>query len=321
MIVTSETKKPLSKSPRMKLTFAFCTYNRAPRLAEMVATMRTQTCPIPFEILAVNNNSQDDTLDILTGLAAEQGAPLRFVTETKQGIVPARNRAITESLASDILVFIDDDELPLPGLLEAVCDALLNEGADCVGGRVAVNFPPHQRPVWLDDELLGFLAEVNHGDVAMWVQDDTTPIWTANIAYAMRLFRDDPELRFDLRYNREGADVGGGEDAIMFRELLARHVKIRYRPDMVVKHFIESWRLKRGYFIKLHYRAGIRNGRYRLPVYSRSVLGVPPFLVGQFLRQSLRTLPLYLGGKPGALRQAMNAAHALGVIVGYRSRS
>ena len=130
----------------MKLTFAFCTYNRASRLERLIAEMRAQDCPIPFEILAVNNNSIDRTLPVLESLARLPGAPLRFVTETRQGIVPARNRALEESLDSDILVFIDDDELPRPGLLRAACDAILTEGAECAGGKVEVDFTGLERP-------------------------------------------------------------------------------------------------------------------------------------------------------------------------------
>ena len=303
------------------LTFAFCTYNRADRLENLVAAMRAQDCPIPYEILAVNNNSQDSTLAILKDLAARPGAPLRFVTETSQGIVPARNRAIEESLDSGIMVFIDDDELPQPGLLHAAYDAIVNEGAQCAGGRVEVDFTPHGRPAWLEDDLLGFLAEVKHGDTPFWITDDSTPIWTANIAYDMRLFRDDPALRFDKRYNREGAGMGGGEDAILFRALLARGTKIRYRPDMAVWHFVEPWRLKRSYFLRLHFRAGLRVGRYELPAYPRILFGIPPFLVTQCVQQSIKALGMQLTGQPGVWRQAMNAAHAMGCLVGYHYRS
>src|SRR6185369_9516261 len=137
----------------MILTYAFCTYNRAERLEPLVAAMRAQACPVPFEILAVNNNSSDATAEVLARLAALPGPPLRWVTETTQGIVAARNRAIAESLASDIMVFIDDDEMPLPGLLAAATHAILNEGAECAGGRVAMDFSQHARPVWLGDEL------------------------------------------------------------------------------------------------------------------------------------------------------------------------
>lgn len=305
----------------MKLTFAFCTYNRADRLEKLVAAMRAQNCPIPFEILAVNNNSQDNTPAILEDLTTRPGAPLRFVTETSQGIVPARNRAIEESFDSDIMVFVDDDELPRPGLLDAAYDAIVNEGAQCAGGSVEVDFSSHGRPAWLEDDLLGFLAEAKYGDAPFWIDDDSTPIWTGNIAYDMRLFRDDPTLRFDKRYNRDGAGMGGGEDAILFRTLLARGAKIRYRPDMVMWHFVEPWRLKRGYFLKLHYHVGLRVGRHELPVYPRTLFGIPPFLVAQCLQQSLKALGMKLTGQPGALRQAMNATHALGCLVGYRYRS
>ncbi len=302
------------------LTVAFCTYKRAERLDELIHVLRTQVCEVPFDILVVNNNSPDNTIEVLQRLARDEGAPLRYVTETTQGIVPARNRAIQESINSDIMVFVDDDELPHPGLLNAAYDAIVNENAQCVGGRVEVDFSPHGRPLWLEDDLLGFLAEVNHGAVPFWIKDASTPVWTANIAYDMRLFRDDPELRFDHKYNRAGSDVGGGEDAVMFKNMLARGVRMRYRPDMAVAHYVEPWRLKRAYFLRLHYRAGLRQGQMQLPEYDKTFMGIPPFMLGLFFKHCQRTVVIWLHSRPGLLRQAMNAAHALGTLVGYRLR-
>ena len=302
------------------LTFAFCTYNRADRLERLVAAMRAQNCPVPFEILAVNNNSPDDTLNVLTRLQNQPGAPLRIATEMAPGIVPARNRALAEAIGSDILVFIDDDELPQTGFLEAAYDAIANEGALCVGGRIEIDFSIHKRPAWLDDEVAGFLGRLDHGDSPFWITDSSTPVWSGNTAYSMQIFRDQPDLRFDQRFNREGKNIGGGEDAVMLHALLERKVRIRYRPDMVVLHAVEPWRLKRSYFLKLHYQAGLRHGRFSLPRYPQTLLGVPPFMVSQFLTQCGRTLKLALTGKPGLVRQAMNAAHALGSLRGYRNR-
>jgi len=303
------------------LTFAFCTYNRADRLEKLVAAMRAQSCPVPFEILAINNNSADNTTGVLTQLARLPGPALRWVTEPVQGIVAARNRGIAESLDSDILVYIDDDEIPLPGLIEAAADAVLNEGAECVGGRVEMDFATVPRPAWLEDNLLGFLAAVDHGPNAFWIQDTSTPIWTANVAYDMRLFRDDPALRFDKRFDRVGNVVGGGSDAIMFRTLLERKARIRYRPEMAVLHAVETWRLTRSYFLKLHYRAGLRQGQFRMAEFQKTLFGIPPFLVSQFFSHCLKTLGLTLTGKPGQVRQAMNASNAIGLIVGYRRRA
>jgi glycosyltransferase involved in cell wall biosynthesis len=249
------------------------------------------------------------------------GPTLRWVTEPVQGIVAARNRAIAEAFDSDILVFIDDDETPLPGLIHAAADAILNGDAECVGGRVEMDFTTISRPPWLEDNLLGFLAAVDHGPEGFWIKDTDTPIWTANVAYDMRLFRNDPTLRFDMRYNREGKDIGGGEDAMMLRALLEREARIRYCPEMAVLHAVEPWRLKRSYFVKLHYRAGLRHGQFRLPTFHAPLFGIPPFLVRQFLNQSLKTFAMLLSGQAGLIRQAMNASNALGTIVGYRRRN
>ncbi len=303
-----------------KVTVAFCTYKRANRLEQLIGALRTQHCPVPFEILVVNNNSPDNTSSVLQRLAEMDGIPLRYITEMTQGIVPARNRAIAESLDRDILIFMDDDELPLPGLVHAAYDAIVNDGAQCVGGRVNVEFSPYCRPAWLEDNLLGFLAAVNYGNLPFWIADENTPVWTANIAYDMRLFREDPELRFDQKYNREGSDLGGGEDAMMFKTMLARGVRIRYHPDMVVSHFVERWRLHRSYFLRLHFRAGFRYGKIQAPAYNKTILGIPPFMFGQFLQHCRRTVAIAWRSHPGLLRQAMNASHALGVLLGYRAR-
>ena len=255
------------------LTVAVCTYNRAERLPRLIGALRKQSCPIPFEILIVDNNSTDHTQEVLAGLLHEKGAKLRIIKEGKQGIVPARNRAIEESLNRTYLIFLDDDELPLPGFLDAAVDSLENEHADCVGGKVENDFQSVRRPRWLEDNLLGFLAEVNYGNKSFWITDEATPVWTANIAYNTRLFKSG--LRFDKRYSRVGKDIGGGEDVVMFNELLRAGVSIRYRPDMVVKHFVEEWRLCRSYFLKLHYLSGKKTGLFELTEYPNNFFGIP----------------------------------------------
>lgn len=303
------------------LTFAFCTYNRAERLERLVAAMRAQRCPLPFEILAVDNNSRDDTAQRLERLAALPGPALRRVHEPVQGIVAARNRAIEESLASDILVFIDDDELPEAGMLSAATHAILDEGAQCVGGRIRVDLRDHAAPGWLDQHVLGFLGECNHGESPFWITSEETGVWSGNVAYDMAVFRERPSLRFDQRFDRRGVGIGGGEDAQMFRTLLAGGYRIRYRPDMVIWHAVERWKLRRSYFLRLHFQEGLRTGEFLLPDYPRTRLGVPPFMLAQSLDHLVRTVRLAPAGGGRLLRQAMNFSHSVGLVAGYARRS
>lgn len=304
------------------LTVAICTYNGANRLPRLVTALRQQECPIPFEILIVDNNSTDDTQRVLRQLASLGGAPLRFVKEMQQGIPYARNRAIEESMARTCMAFIDDDELPGPHWLQAAVDALDREGAECVGGEIRVGLSVAQRPSWMTEELLGFLGQVQNGPDPFWITDHSTPVWSGNVAYRTSLFADG--LRFDQRYNRQRRGIGGGSDGIMFRELLQRKCRIRYRPDMVIEHLISSEKLRRSYFLHLHFVAGRRFGQYETGEYARTIMGIPPFMMAQALRAWWRALKMFLLLDPGTLRQAMNGSHAVGSIwgrlLGWRGR-
>lgn len=296
------------------LTVAVCTCNRAERLRKLIAELRMQECPVPFEILVVDNNSGDNTAEVVKELAGFDALSVRYVKEEKQGIVHARNCAIDNSKKSKYLAFIDDDELPCPVWMKTAVDALEREGADCVGGEIRVRLPVVKQPKWFEEELLGFLGKLKHGATSFWIMDISTPVWSGNIAYRTSIFSDG--LRFDVQYNREGNGIGGGEDAIMFKTLLKHGKRIRYRPDMVIEHLVDEWKLKRSYFIRLHYIAGRNYGQYMTDKYKRSIIGVPPFMFTQALRQWFRAVVMFLRHEQGVLRQAMNGAHATGVIAG-----
>lgn len=300
-----------------KLTIAVCTYNRAHNLPNLVAELRKQICPISYDILFIVNNSTDNTVKVLEELTRQSGPKLRFINEPIQGISYARNRAIAECMDSDYMLFMDDDELPSSDhMLEAAVNELEKGEAQCVGGSVTVDFGDNIRPKWLVDELLGFYAEINHGDKPFVIHDETTPIWTSIIAYDMRIFHINKNLRFDVRYNRKGNGIGGGEDVIMFREMLEAGIIMKYLPDMGVLHHVESWRMTRRYFLRLHFISGRKLGQYELPDYATTIFGVPPFLGPQFVKHLLKSLVFYLKMDNQYVRQWMNAAHSLGMIYG-----
>ncbi len=300
------------------LTVAICTYNRASNLPRLVDALRKQTCPVPFEILVIDNNSSDHTQQVLNKLAALDGPLLRSVLETRQGIVYARNRAIEEAINSTYLAFIDDDELPGPTWLSAAIDALDREEAECVGGEIRVSFPSSKRPAWLEDDLLPFLGEVNNGPAPFWIRDGSTPVWSGNVAYQTSIFF--KGLRFDHRYNREKHSIGGGSDEVLFLALLNRGVRIRYRPDMLIEHLVDKKRLKRSYFITLHFKNGSKRGLWSQETYGLSICGIPPFMVVQSIQQLRKAIPMLLVSAPGAIREAMISAHSLGMITGRFER-
>jgi glycosyltransferase involved in cell wall biosynthesis len=298
---------------------AICTYNGGDRLGPLIAALRLQAATVDgvsVEILVVDNNSTDDTLAVVARVGNE-GVPVRRVLETRQGIPYARNRAVAEA-PGPYLAFIDDDELPGPRWLATALEALRIEGAQCVGGKIEVVFPDGKRPRWMIPEIEAFLGRVDHGELPAWVTDTSMPIYSGNVAYNVASL--DDQLQFDTRYNRAGTGIGGGSDGILFRQLVEAGVRLRYRPEMLIQHHVGSEKLRRSYFLRLHFKGGVRHAAYQFPDYPRQLMGVPPFLMHQVLRQAGKTLKMLVRLDPYTLRQAMNLTFDLGCMVGCLQR-
>ena len=129
-----------------KLSIVVATYNRAPYLLRTLESLARQTLsPGLFEILVVNNNSSDNTPEVVAGFAGSHPQlQVRMVTETSQGISYARNCGIASSVGQYI-VFIDDDEEANPGFAKSYfCFFENNPGLDAAGGAVV---PVYEAPL------------------------------------------------------------------------------------------------------------------------------------------------------------------------------
>lgn len=301
-----------------QITVAVCCYNAASYLPNLIEKLINQDCPIPFEVLVINNNSTDNTEELISHFATTSTIPIRHVSESEQGIAYARNRAIEESLSSRYLAFIDADELPEKTWLQAAVRSLRDDSVDCVGGRISIALP--HRPAWLSDDLLPFYGAVNHSNQAFRITDGSTPIWSGNIAYNTRIFQQG--LRFDTRYNRKGKGIGGGEDEIMFRYLLQQHRTLVYEPEMEIVHLIPDEKIKRGYFLKLHYLAGKKNGLYEANPDGKKIFGIPGFMFAQLFKKTYQVLYLRFVKPYAYMREAMNLTYHLGMMIGlYKENS
>ncbi len=97
------------------LTVAICTFNGEKRLPAVLDRLlgQTDTAGMTWEVLVVDNNSQDGTAQVVADYAARwrTDSRLRYVFEPTQGTAYARNRAIAEAHSHDLVAFADDDYL------------------------------------------------------------------------------------------------------------------------------------------------------------------------------------------------------------------
>jgi len=122
-------------------------------IAEQLAAVLAQECPLPFEVVVADNRSTDSTRDIVR-TSAEHDSRLRIIDASEsQGDAVARNAGVDAS-RSPFVAFCDADDVVQPGWLAAIHDALtsgahavnvtreywsLNPGRQAAGGLEMVN--------------------------------------------------------------------------------------------------------------------------------------------------------------------------------------
>lgn len=295
------------------ITVALCTHNHADRLPKTLADLGKMASPSrPWEIVVVDNGCTDETPGLLADTAWwPAGVPVRIVHEESLGLSNARNHALKVARGK-YLVFIDDDETPDPRWLAAYERDILLYTPDALGGPIEVIFEHGDRPSWLQDELLGFLGRLDHGE-GRWLTDPATTFYGGNFAVRKAIFS--KVGGFDSELGRKGRINTGGEDTEFYRRLIDNGHSVRWVSEATIYHRIRADKLRRSYFLELHYRQGAAEGSGKRGNGSR----LPPiYLLGQLARALKSALQQrFTQGKDSSLRLEMNVIYFLGYIQGW----
>lgn len=258
-------------------------------------------------VLVVDNDPDGGARDAVLGL----GLPaVRYVHEAQPGIAHARNRALEESADADLLVFIDDDERPEPGWLEALLRCHRGTTPVAVAGVVLPAAELIGDP-WIDAGR--FFVRQRHTTGA------TLPAAsTANLLLDLRQVRELGDPRFDVRFG-----TTGGSDTLFTRTLVRRGGRIVWCDEAVVVDHIRTARLTRQWVLQRAFRSGNSWSRTEADLAQgvvESVL-VRGRLVGVGLARILvGTLRAGLGRATGSLRHqargSRTAARGAGMAVG-----
>ena len=109
----------------MDITVVICTYNGASCLPNVFDRLASQvfTTSVTWDIIVVDNNSWDQTAQVVRGYQALPAFAnkLHYESEPKQGLAFARRCGI-RAAKGRLLAFLDDDNLPSSSWIQAVYD-------------------------------------------------------------------------------------------------------------------------------------------------------------------------------------------------------
>src|SRR5829696_9022741 len=92
----------------MKFSVVIATYNRADELVRTLDSLRNLQVAEPWEVVIVDNNSSDNTKEVVLKAAENFPVPLRYLHEPQQGRSAALNTGIKAS-HGEIIATTDDD--------------------------------------------------------------------------------------------------------------------------------------------------------------------------------------------------------------------
>ncbi len=248
------------------LTVAIPTYNGATRLPQVLDKLRSQTGTetINWEILIIDNNSKDNTAEIIQNYQQNSlnSVPIKYYLETQQGVAFARKRAIKESQAP-IIAFLDDDNLPaLDWVQNAYQFAQEHPKAGAYASQVEGNYeiePPKNF-----ERIAGFFGITKRGDQPSCYEpkNKLLPPALALVVRKQAWCESVPEETFLT--GPVGDNRLASEDIEAMVYLQNKGWEIWYSPALKTYHQIPASRLERNYLINVARNTGLARHHIRM---------------------------------------------------------
>lgn len=187
--------------------------------------MDSQACSAPFELVLVLDGCTDNTAELVQSLRVERS--LKLVELPGLGPAAARNRGVDAAMG-DLLVFMDDDEVPQPGMLEA------HIAAHAEAARLAVVGPYPYSPEIPVNPVDFFIREWWHSRFKAMMEPGHEYTYRDCLTGNLSISRRDFELVGGLD---EEFPKAGREDYELGIRLLKSGVRIKCAPEALAYHY------------------------------------------------------------------------------------
>lgn len=282
----------------MKLEIIIPTYNRAEMLHRTLVSMADAEKPdsLSLRVTVVDNNSKDNTRNVVEEFQAEGKLDLHYLFEPRQGRTVALNTGI-KNADSDLLGTIDDDEELAEDWfveVEKVFSSRWDE-VDFMSGKCLPRFEV-EPPKWLPEIYEAIIGKIDCGEEELIFGKNFDGVLSGgNSVIKLSAYNEVGLYNENLGRTEKGL-LTCDDDEMHFRLLKYKKRGI-HNPKMLIHHFVPVERLTKKYHREWCYGWGIsRVLRDRILSQPRmkDIFGVPRYLFGDAIRGLRKMVFSYL---------------------------
>jgi glycosyltransferase involved in cell wall biosynthesis len=210
----------------MKASIIICTCNRAKSLKRTLESIKTMFIPrdLLWELVIVDNNSRDNTREIVEDFQTNSELNVVYVFEERKGLANARNSGIREA-KGEIIAFTDDDCIVDKNWLFCISREFESDTSlSLIGGRVEL-YDPNDKPV----SIRTFKERITFSSTGQLF----SLITGCNMALHRKVF--DALVGFDPAFGA-GTRLQAAEDSDFFYRVYKIGFRIVYSPEILVYH-------------------------------------------------------------------------------------
>jgi glycosyltransferase involved in cell wall biosynthesis len=245
----------------MHITLILCTYNRGQILSKTLSSIAASTLPpsVEWEVLVVDNNSSDQTREIVEDFCRQHPAHFRYLFEPRPGKSHALQTGIREA-PGDVVAFTDDDVTVETTWLQNLTAELHSGEWAGAGGRTVLQWPS-SIPKWLAIEGPWARHGLPGFDQGHEAKQLIGPPFGANMAFRKEMFAKHGAFRTDLGPSPNRDIPRPNEDTEFGRRLIAAGERLRYEPSAVVYHPVPENRMEKKHLLEWWFDTGRAQAR------------------------------------------------------------
>lgn len=231
-----------------------CCYNSANRLPETLKYLAKQktTSAFPWEIILVNNNATDNTVETAITLweALGEPVPMQVVDEVNPGLSFAREKGMSVA-AYTVFLFCDDDNWLQQDYVETVFTTFSeNPELGALGGWSEAAFEA-EKPEWFDVFSGNFAVGKPIPETGL-LDTANQFIYGAGLALHKDAIQKLKEKGFkNILTDRKGNQLSSGGDVEFIYGLKLIDIPVMFNEALFFYHYMPKARMQWEYLIKL----------------------------------------------------------------------